>query len=231
MDPAGALQIVHWFDFTCPFCYVTEDWDAFFGARGFDVMDLPFRVHPKMPPAGVHTGPCQRPIHRNIEAQARAAGLSASGARRMGSPASPGDYRAFNKAPFEAHFVLNEDLGDRATILRKAAQLGLEMSGLGAVLEDGSADLWIRESEAKAHEHGVRGTAAWLYRGRLLVGARPIEEFARFASDCGAVGSSISGVSSYGRSQMRAAGNSPVITSTQDESSICFRSCCSTCRI
>lgn len=190
--PIDAHRIVHWFDFICPFCYVSQDRNAFFVARGFDVVDLPFRAHPEIPPAGVHVGPRQGPMYRNIEAQTHAAGLALNWPSRLPSSGNalgaaewvrrnqPAISRDFNKALFEAHFVLNEDLGDKATILRTAAQLGLDTAVLDAALADGSTADWVRESEAMAHEQGVRGTPVWLYRGRLLAGARPIEEFSRF---------------------------------------------------
>ncbi|WP_161491859.1 DsbA family oxidoreductase [Bradyrhizobium centrolobii] len=195
MEPDSRRQIVHWYDFICPFCYVSQDRDDFLIAQERDVVDLPFRAHPDIPPEGVQVGPRHGPTFRSVEAQARAAGLAlnwpsrlpnsgmALGAAEWVRRNHPAVSRAFSKALFEAHFVLGEDLGDRATILRKAIQFGLNVAALYTVLEDGSALGWVRESEAMAHTHGVRGTPTWLYRGRLLTGARPIEEFSRFLQD------------------------------------------------
>jgi predicted DsbA family dithiol-disulfide isomerase len=186
-------QVVHWYDFICPFCYVSQDRDDFLAAREREVVDLPFRAHPEIPPAGVHVGPRQGPTYRSLEAQARAAGLALNWPSRLPNSSMalgaaewvrrnhPVISRALNKALFEAHFVLGEDIGDRATILRKAVERGLDASALDTALGDGSAAGWIQESEARAHEHGVRGTPTWLYRGRLLTGALPLDEFARFA--------------------------------------------------
>ena len=185
--------VLHWYDFICPFCYVSQDRDDVLLARGLDVVDLPFRAHPEIPPSGVHVGPRQGPTYRSLEAQARAAGLALNWPSRLpnsGMALGAAEWirrnrtavsRAFNKAMFEAHFVLGEDIGDMATILRKAAQFGLDGRTLDAALGDGSAARWVRESEAQAHEHGVRGTPAWLYRDRLLSGALPLDEFVRFA--------------------------------------------------
>ncbi|MEH2487484.1 DsbA family oxidoreductase [Bradyrhizobium sp. AZCC 2230] len=163
-----ALAIVHWFDFICPFCYITQDWDALIFARGIDVVSLALRAHPEIPPARVHVGPRHGPTYRNIEARARAADLALNWPSRLPSSGSaldaaewvrrnrPTISRDFNTALFEAHFVLNEDVGDKATILRKAKQLGLDTAALDACLEDGSAAGWLRESEAMAYEYGVR---------------------------------------------------------------------------
>ena len=191
IEPIDA-RVVHWFDFICPFCYVSQDRGELVAARGLDVVDLPLRAHPEVPPAGVRIGPRRGPMYRHIEAEARAAGLVLNWPSRLPSSSvalgaaewvrriHPVISREFNRSLFEAHFVLNQDIGDEATVLRHAALLGLDPALLGAALADRSTASWIRESESAAHRHGVRGTPAWLYRGRLLEGARPVAEFSRF---------------------------------------------------
>ncbi len=191
-DQMSESQVVHWFDFICPFCYVSQNRDAFAVARGLEVLDLPFRAHPEIPPTGVHVGPRVGPMYRDIEAQARASGLALDWPFRIpnsGTALGAAEWvrrnyrtvaREFNSTLFEAHFVLNEDIGDKATVLRKAAQLGLDAGMLDQALADGRATAWVRESESIAEHHGVRGTPAWLYQGRLLTGAGSMEEFSRF---------------------------------------------------
>ncbi|WP_445221489.1 DsbA family protein [Bradyrhizobium sp. Pa8] len=191
VEPIDA-RVVHWFDFICPFCYVSQDRDELVAARGLDIVDLPLRAHPEISLAGVRVGPRRGPMYRHIEAEARAAGLVlnwpsrlpsssvALGAAEWARRIRPAISREFNRSLFEAHFVLNQDIGDEATILRHAALLGLDPALLAAALADGSTAGWIRESESAAHRHGVRGTPAWLYRGRLLEGARSAAEFFRF---------------------------------------------------
>jgi hypothetical protein len=71
----GIRQVMHWYDFLCPFCYVGQQRNTIFEGRGFDVIDLPFQAHPDIPPGGRAVGPRSGPMVARIEDEAWLAGL------------------------------------------------------------------------------------------------------------------------------------------------------------
>ena len=80
-----------------------------------------------------------------------------------------------------AHFVLGEDLEDRAVIDRHASNSGVDLTTLHPALEDGSAARFVTETEMTGRKFGVQGTPAWLLDQRLITGLRPAAEFERLA--------------------------------------------------
>jgi predicted DsbA family dithiol-disulfide isomerase len=93
----------------------------------------------------------------------------------------PSSFRALENALFAAHFVLDEDLGDRRIVEGHAADAGIDVACLRAALDDGSARVLVDQSEALAMGMGVSGTPAWLVSGRLILGLQPREHFERLA--------------------------------------------------
>jgi hypothetical protein len=69
------LQVLHWYDFLCPFCHVGRQHNTIFESHGFEVVDLPFQAHPDIPLGGRAAGQRSGPMYACIEAEARAAGL------------------------------------------------------------------------------------------------------------------------------------------------------------
>lgn len=190
-DPAR--DVFHWYDFLCPFCYVGETRNAVFERHGFRIIDLPFEVHPDIPPEGRAMPAREGPVYAMIEAEAREAGLpliwparlpntrmalaAAEWARRRAADAFP----AFRKALFAAHFALGEDLGDRETIVRHAIASGIAPAAMRAALDGTQAYGFVDRSEAMARSVGVRGTPAWFVGGRLVAGLYPAEQLEQLA--------------------------------------------------
>ncbi|WP_024519165.1 DsbA family protein [Bradyrhizobium sp. Tv2a-2] len=182
---------LHWFDFICPFCYVSQDRDDILIAAGFDVVDLPFQAHPEIPARGIRVGPRQGPMYDQLERQARDAGLILNWPDRLPNSRTalaasawarrryPGIAGQFNARLFAAHFALGHDLGDASVVMRYASELGVDVGMLENALADGSAFQYVSEAEARAHEHDVRGTPAWFLRGSVIEGVIPAEEFRR----------------------------------------------------
>src|SRR4051794_8196317 len=52
--------VLHWYDFICPFCYVSQNRNSILARHGFDVVELPFQSHPEIPPGGILAGPRDR---------------------------------------------------------------------------------------------------------------------------------------------------------------------------
>jgi predicted DsbA family dithiol-disulfide isomerase len=190
-----AGTVLHWYDFICPFCYVGQQRTAILVRHGLDVIELPFQIHPDIPPGGIPAGPRTGPMYTMLEREAKEAGLplnwpprlpdtrlalaAAEWARRH----QPRAFPQFHKDLFEAHFVLGEDLEDAAVIDRHATGSGIDLAPLHAALADGSAAAAVREDEMMGRKNGVKGTPAWLLGEQLIIGLRPAAEFERLAEN------------------------------------------------
>ncbi len=185
---SGAL---HWFDFICPFCYVSQDRDEILIESGFDVAELPFQAHPEIPPEGIPVGERRGPMYEALERQAKEAGLALNWPARLPNSRTalavsgwirrnhPGIARTFNAKLFSAHFELGQDLGDISVVTQYAIELGADEKGLQSALADGSAVKAVSEAEGLARSYGVRGTPAWLLDGTRIDGAIPVHDFRR----------------------------------------------------
>jgi predicted DsbA family dithiol-disulfide isomerase len=193
-DGEAAGRVLHWYDFLCPFCYVGQQRNSIFEARGFEVVDLPFQAHPDIPPGGRLVGPRSGAMYERIEEEARAAGLPlvwpdrlpdtrmALAAAEWVRQHAPRSFPAFEKGLFAAHFALGENLGDRDVIDRHAVEAGVvDVAALHAALESGVAYGLVDRAEVMGRRVGVQGTPAWLIRGRLIPGLYPREQFEQLA--------------------------------------------------
>jgi predicted DsbA family dithiol-disulfide isomerase len=191
--PSGALQVLHWYDFLCPFCYVGQQRNTIFESRGFEVVDVPFQAHPDIPLSGRAVGERIGPMYAHIEEEARAAGLKLVWPDRLPNTRmvlaaaewsrrhAPQSFRGLQRALFAAHFTLGEDLGDRDIIDRHAAEAGIDIAAMHAALDSGSAYILVDQSEALGRSLGVRGTPAWFVSGRLINGLYPPGQFEQLA--------------------------------------------------
>jgi predicted DsbA family dithiol-disulfide isomerase len=93
----------------------------------------------------------------------------------------PRVFPQFHRSPFDAHFVLGEDLEDPAVIDRHAHWLGIDLAALHAAFADGSAAEAVTKAERIGRQYGVQGTPAWLLDRRLIAGLRPAADFERLA--------------------------------------------------
>jgi predicted DsbA family dithiol-disulfide isomerase len=186
-------EVLHWYDFICPFCYVGQQRNALLRRHGLQVVELAFQVHRDISPGGMSAGRRNGPMYAMLEREAKEAGLplhwparlpntrralaAAEWARRY----QPGGFGQLHKDLFEAHFVLGEDLGDPAVIDRHASESGIDLAALHAALADGSAASAVTEAEMIGRTHGVQGTPDWLVGQRLITGLLPAAGFERVA--------------------------------------------------
>ncbi len=185
--------VLHWFDFICPLCYAGQQRNQILERHGLAIVQLPFQIHPDIPPEGIEAGPRRGPAYTALEREAALAGLPLHWPARLpGTRAAlsaaewvrrhrPDVPDQFSRGLFAAHFVLGEDLGDIAVIARHADELGIDPGALHAALADGTALASLTEAEATGARFGVRATPAWLIGGGLVSGLRPASEFERLA--------------------------------------------------
>jgi predicted DsbA family dithiol-disulfide isomerase len=184
-------DVLHWYDFLCPFCYVGQSRTAILVRHGLNIMELPFQAHPDISPGGVAAGPRVGPMYSTVEREAREAGLRLNWPPRLPDTRralaaaewvrrhEPGKFPQFHRDLFAAHFALGEDLGSDAVIYRHATDLGIDIESLRAALACGSAIAAVDESEAMGRRYGVRGTPAWLVVAHLISGLLPAQDFER----------------------------------------------------
>ncbi|MBP2706907.1 DsbA family protein [Microbispora sp. RL4-1S] len=193
-----ASSVPHWFDVICPFCYVAQQRNDVLEARGLNIIRLPFQVHPEIPPGGVDAGPRAGPMYAALEREAARAGLPLNWPARLPDTGTalaaaewvrlhrPDVSDAFIGELFTAHFVLGEDLGDRAVIERHAGALGVDLDALRAALASGVASASLAGVRSLGARLGVRVTPSWLIAGELISGLLPVWEFERLAEKASA---------------------------------------------
>jgi len=190
---ARRREVMHWYDFVCPYCYVGQHRTALLVEAGFEVVALPFQAHPGMPPGGLPMGPRHGRRYRALEMEARAAGLvlhwpdripnsrRALAAAEWARRTHPAAFAGLQRALFDAHFALGEDIDDQVVIDRHVAKAGVDLAALHDALDDGSAVAAVGQAEWVGRQRGVDGTPAWLIDGRLIIGLQPTAEFETLA--------------------------------------------------
>ncbi|MCE4546377.1 MULTISPECIES: DsbA family protein [unclassified Caballeronia] len=75
--------ITHWYDLTCPFCYIAQSRNAVLLARGVSLDELPFQVHPEIPVERMFVGARSGAMHDMLAAEAEQAQLPLSWPDRL----------------------------------------------------------------------------------------------------------------------------------------------------
>src|SRR4051794_4134579 len=144
-DVAGsgeARPVLHWYDFVCPFCYVGQHRTALLVRHGLRVVELPFQIHPDIPPGGIAAGPRTGPIYAMLERESKEAGLPPHWPPRLPNTRralataewvrrhQPRAFPQLHQQLFAAHFALGEDLEDPAVLDRHARESGVDIVAL-----------------------------------------------------------------------------------------------------
>jgi len=186
-------DVLHWYDFLCPFCYVGQTRTAILTRYGLSVIELPFQAHPNIPASGVAAGSRTGAMYGILEREAKEAGLTLRWPPRLPNTRlalaaaewvrrhQAEKFEQFRRDLFSAHYVLGEDLGDLVVIDRHASELGIDVERFNAALADSSALLAAKEAEAMGRRYGARGTPAWFVGNRLVSGLLPAQEFEHLA--------------------------------------------------
>jgi predicted DsbA family dithiol-disulfide isomerase len=90
--------------------------------------------------------------------------------------ASTGDAGALVERLFRAYFVEGAFIGDRDTLIRLAAEAGLDTHAVRNWLESSLGSDEIAQAELRAQELGISGVPFFIFDGRVaLSGAHPPE--------------------------------------------------------
>lgn len=192
LQPANK-QIVHWYDFICPFCYVAQARNHWLSDRGLSVVELPFEIHPEVPEGGMAIGARRGPMYEFLEHEAQEAGLPLRWPSRLPNSRhalsaaewirrhEPSNFEQFQRAIFAAHFALGEDIGDSSLIERYATAQSVDMDALRNAISRGEASQAVSDCEDFGKRSGVQGTPAWLIQDQLIEGLQPVMVFERIA--------------------------------------------------
>jgi predicted DsbA family dithiol-disulfide isomerase len=185
---------LHWYDLTCPFCYLGQARNHLLQQRGLTVIELPFQAHAEIPPEGIHVGPRNGAMYRQIERNAAALGLPlnwpprlpnsglALGAAEWVRRHQPDAFNAVQARLFRAHFADGLNIGDIETVLTCAGEFVKDVATLRAALTSGEARSYVTEGQRLGDRFDVRGTPSWRIAGQMISGFVAEGEFERMAS-------------------------------------------------
>ncbi|MEH2513103.1 putative DsbA family dithiol-disulfide isomerase [Nitrobacteraceae bacterium AZCC 1564] len=187
--PAGLQHVaddgpvaLHWYDLTCPFCYLGQARTHLLQQRGLTVIELPFQAHPEIPTEGIYVGPRQGAMYQQIERNAAALGLPLNWPPRLPNSSTalaaaewvrrhqPRAFASVQAKLFRAHFADGLNIGDVETVLTCASEFVTNIEGLRAALTSGEARASIDEGQQLGQHFGVRGTPSWRIAGQMISG-------------------------------------------------------------
>ena len=196
-DDQQALRVTLWSDYICPWCYLGRDRTALLVSMGCDVELLPYELHPDLPLAGraVRPGGRLAAVHDDIARQCAEVGMPfrapthVPNSRRaletaeVVRAAAPESFAELDDALFSAHFVDGRDIGDPVVLDEVVEAAGGDASAVRSRVEAGGGRTAVDASMARAIDHGVGGTPAWLFGDDLVIpGAQPRELFTRIVN-------------------------------------------------
>ena len=192
------------FDAVCPWCFIGKHRIERALAQRPDVAAeirwRPFLLNPELPPGGIdRQAYLERKFGSNYRIQRiHAAALQAGqgegiafnfdAIRRM--PNSMNAHRLINfagshqsnivEALFQAYFVEAIDIGDIPSLVRIAAEQGLNPSEVDSYLHSGAGILQVETENARMHRLGVSGVPCYIFEEQYAIaGAQEPEIIAR----------------------------------------------------
>jgi predicted DsbA family dithiol-disulfide isomerase len=201
------VRVDIWSDVVCPWCYIGkrrfESALAGFSGRGnVEVVWRSFELDPAAPPvsalplAAALAGKYGMTVDQAERAQERVSGLAAAEGldyhldrarpansfdahRLLHLAAERGCQDALKERLMRAYFTEGEAIGDRATLARLAADVGLDGPEVSGILDGTDFSSGVRADEEEATALGITGVPFFLVGGRYtLSGAQPVELFA-----------------------------------------------------
>jgi predicted DsbA family dithiol-disulfide isomerase len=185
------IRICHWYDFACPYSYVTQGHVGVLMRLGLYPDALPLAVHNETEFSDPSSRCRDGESHRLLERAAADVGLTLRWPRRMPDTRDalrvaewvrqyqPDRFESLSRDVFAAHFVFGDDVGDRDLIYVLADRVGVDLAGVRAAMADGTAEAAVGVSESAAKRRGATGPPAWLIGDRLMTAWQGRAEFER----------------------------------------------------
>lgn len=184
----------HWYDLTCPFCYVGKSRNIILKVNGYHLVQLPFQAHPDISAEGLDMGPGKGPMYEMLEKEAKGSGLTLNWPARLPNSRYalamaeqvrrhfPVLFPAVKDRLYAAHFVLGEDLGSEDVVHNCLGEFGVGKEVVEKWLEDGLVFHDLAVSQQVAENIGVNGTPAWVIDRQLISGLQPRAYFQQFSA-------------------------------------------------
>lgn len=175
----------HWYDLTCPFCYVSNSRNKILKENGFNIIALPFQAHPEVPAEGMHMGKRTGSMYELLEKEAKEANLPLNWPARLPNSRyalalaeqvrrnKPHLFSDVKDRLYAAHFALNEDLGSKEVVHNILISFGITESEINQWLGDDTAFDNLRNAEYSAQLVGLQGTPAWVLNSKIIPGLQP----------------------------------------------------------
>jgi len=172
----------HWYDLTCPFCYVSNSRNKILKENGFTIIALPFQAHPEVPAEGMHMGKRTGPMYDLLEKEAKEANLPLNWPARLPNSRyalalaeqvrrnKPHLFSDIKDRLYAAHFALNEDLGSKEVVHNILISFGITETEINKWMEDDSAFDNLRNAAYSAQLVGLQGTPAWVLSNKIIPG-------------------------------------------------------------
>lgn len=197
-----ALTVEIWHDVICPICPIglsrfRKALDQFVGRDRVEVVYRSYRLMPGVAPHSVDEhiarkfGPGQKaaPILKQVSQAAAQEGITydlentlagdtLDAHRLLHLAQAEGKQEALIEQLHRGYFSEHADLFDRETLLRLAAEVGLDEPTAADVLDGDRFTPDVEADQVKAHAHGIRSVPQFLIDGRMsLIGAQSPAEF------------------------------------------------------
>lgn len=189
------MQAVLWNDYLCPWAYLGRDRTRLMRELGVEITQLPFELHPEVPPEGteIRAGGRLSRVLDVIEAECRELGIPFN--RPVRTPNTrhvlettevvrlhaPTAFTALDEALARAHWVDGLDLRDRDLVRDLVTAAGADAALIHDLVSDGVGTTALRASMNQAREVGVTATPAWWVDDALLIpGAQPRDTVERW---------------------------------------------------
>lgn len=201
------MKVEVWSDIVCPFCYIgKKNYEKalreFAGAAEVELEWKSFQLDPTIPQGVSYSGQAKylseqrgMPIEQiqsmlqSVTATAAAAGIEMNleqsfatntlhAHRLLHFAKSEGLGDALKDRLFRAHFTEGLDVGDRATLVQLAVDVGLDKDRSQAVLEGDQYAYEVNQDIQEAANIGVTGVPFFVFNRKYAVsGAQPAEVF------------------------------------------------------
>ena len=183
-----------WSDYICPWAYLGRDRTALLRSLDVAVTQMPYELHPDLPPRGraVRADGRLGHVYLAIGRECEEIGmpfrppLHVPNSRRALETAEvvraldPTAFEALDAALFAAHFVDGGDIGDPDVLDQLVSGAGAPSDDVRTLVDGGAGRAAVAASVTTAHDHGVAATPAWLFGGELVLpGVQPRELFER----------------------------------------------------
>jgi predicted DsbA family dithiol-disulfide isomerase len=164
---------------------------------GVTVTPLPFELHPELGPEGRAVRPDGRlaALYGRIGELCAEAGLAFTPPTRVRNTRyaleavevvrvdHPSAFRFVDDMLFAAAFAEARDIGDPEVVDAVVTAAGVESSAVRARVETGVGRRAVGASMARAYDHGIAATPAWLVEDRLVIpGVQPFELVERWVA-------------------------------------------------